>query len=139
MTFFELGLLFLIISSLFLAYRPTAAAADNETVAERRARLARQNDEGAQFFNIDRNGYPLPAGAMEDVLDLNMTMEQEDYEYTMQNKEYYAWKPFLRAEFTQPSDGTVILKLESPGRIRPKGKQQELFIEKPFCDESKPS
>ena len=110
---------------------PTPVSANNltrvpppETSEERKARLALQNAKGTKFFGMDDRGYPV-VDAYDQVLDLHMTMTEEDFEYLKKNVSYEVYKPFLNATIFQ--DGKEILSLSSPGRIRPKG-QSTLFI-----------
>ena len=85
----------------------------------RKERLARQYEEGRQFFNMDDHGDPVPDG-MPPILHFKVTMSEEDYNYTMENAIYEQYRPFLSAKMLT-QNGTELLSLTSPGRIRPKG------------------
>ena len=96
-----------------------------ELTAELKATLAKQNDEGAAFFNFGSDGLPVENG-MDDMLQLHITMSPEDYAYTMQNSSFEVYRPFLSAKVTD-MEGTLIQAFDSPGRLRPKG-QSSLYM-----------
>lgn len=95
-----------------------------ETLEQRKERLVRQNEEGTRFFGMDDRGYAVN-DAFEQVLDFYITMEEQDYDYLIQNQSYEVYKPFQTARIVQ--DGQELLFLSSPGRIRSKG-QSTLYM-----------
>jgi len=96
------------------------------TTEEIKAQLAERNAMGTQFFGMDDNGYPVD-DRMEDVLDLKLVMEEEDYLYTLEHPWHEEYRPFASGQLLQRSDGTEIASFASPGRLRPKG-QSTLFF-----------
>jgi hypothetical protein len=98
-----------------------------ETADEIKLRLIRQNEEGTRFFGIDSQGIPVE-DALEQVLDLHLTMLEDDYDYMMENKGFEVYLPFQTATLvTADSIANELLSLSSPGQIRTKG-QSSLFV-----------
>jgi hypothetical protein len=99
-----------------------------ETADQIKQRLARQNDEGSRFFGMDSRGFSVEEeDAFDQVLDLHLTMKEDDYQYMMENKGFEVYLPFqgarlVTADFVQEE----LLSLSSPGLIRTKG-QSSLF------------
>ena len=96
------------------------------TVEEIKAELTARNSLGTRFFGMDDNGYPVE-DSMEDVLDLKLVMEDEDYLYTLEHPWHEVYRPFTSGQLLQRSDGTEILSFTSPGRLRPKGQSTLYF------------
>jgi len=96
-----------------------------ERNAQLKAALKEQNDLGTAFFGMDDRGYPIE-NAMDTVLDLDFTMSAGDYEYLLENKTYEEYRPFQTLS-VNTTDGTQILSLDTPGKIRSKG-QSSLFL-----------
>ena len=100
------------------------------TAEEIKAELTARNALGTRFFGMDDNGYSVE-DRMEDVLDLKLVMEEEDYLYTLEEHPWHeVYRPFTSGQLLQRSDGTEILSFTSPGRLRPKG-QSTLYF--PIC------
>ena len=97
-----------------------------ETAEERKARLTGQNALGTNFFGMDDNGFPVD-DRFEDVLDLKLIMEEDDYLYTTEHAWHEQYRPFSSGKLLKRSDGTELLSIHSPGRLRPKG-QSTLFF-----------
>jgi len=112
---------------------PTPAAANiisplktkQQLEEERRSALAAQNQEGAVFFNFGNDGLPVKDG-MDEMLQLHISMEPEDYEWTSDHSFYEVYRPFQSAKVTDLK-GNLIQAFDSPGRIRPKG-QSSLYM-----------
>jgi Lamin Tail Domain len=100
-----------------------------ETADQIKQRLARQNAQGTRFFGMDSQGFPVD-DALNQVLDLHLTMEDEDYQYMMENKGFEVYLPFQSARILNAEFPDVVqeelLSLSSPGRIRTKG-QSSLY------------
>lgn len=103
----------------------TKLLSQEERSAAWKAELKAQNDEGTIFFNMDDRGLPV-TGGMPDVLDLEFTMETADYDYLVVNKTFEQYRPFQSAVL-KDTDGTEIMTLNEPGKIRSKG-QSSLFM-----------
>jgi len=105
---------------------PAVPAEDEaeETVDEMEARLQAQIQQGELFFNMDRRGYPV-TGGYAPVLDFYITMDDEDYQYMLENRSFEVYRPFTSAKMMQDSE--ELISLTSPGRIRPKG-QSTLYM-----------
>lgn len=100
-----------------------------QQAAERwKAQLEAQNDLGSKFFNMDRNGYPVK-DAMDTLLDLHLTMDDMDYQYTLQNASHEVYRPFKSASlYHLNTTAEPLWTMDTPrGRIRPKG-QSSLFF-----------
>ena len=103
----------------------TKVLTKEERVAAHKEALAKQEALGRQFFNMDERGYPV-ADAMDTILDLKITMDPADYEYMMANQTFEVYRPFQYGKLLT-QDGTEVMSLDSPGRVRPKG-QSGLFV-----------
>ncbi|CAB9512555.1 spore coat protein CotH [Seminavis robusta] len=97
---------------------------EEQIVAHKQA-LREQEAMGRQFFNMDERGYPVP-DPMDTVLNLTITMSDTDYRYMMENQTFEQYRPFQSGQLTT-TDGRVLLSLDNPGRVRPKG-QSGLFV-----------
>ncbi|CAB9516486.1 spore coat protein CotH [Seminavis robusta] len=79
---------------------------------------------------MDDRGLSVPDG-MDTVLDLRLVMVEDDYSYLLQNASYEVYRPFQSATVTvRDKPDQVVLALNSPGRVRPKG-QFSLYM--PLC------
>jgi hypothetical protein len=90
-----------------------------------RARLVAQNDEGIQFFNMDMDGLPVEGG-FDEVLDLNINMDPQLWQQMYDERSYEVYTNFDNATISS-MNGTVLVNLTSPGRIRPKGQSTLVF------------
>ena len=79
-------------------------------------RLKAQNALGTAFFGMDDNGYPVSNDetAMDTVLDLHVTMQDEDYEYLIQNQSYEVYRPFQSISVRRKGSQEVLQSLSSP-------------------------
>jgi Lamin Tail Domain len=96
-----------------------------ETADQIKQRLTRQNEEGTSFFGMDSQGLPVQ-DARDQVVDLHLTMQDDDYEYMMENKGFEVYLPFQSARLVTAgsnefANGEELLSLSSPGQIRTKG------------------
>lgn len=96
-----------------------------EKNAEHIAKLKAQNDLGKEFFDMDERGFKVD-GAMDDVMQLHVTMNDVEYDALMANKSFELYHTFESSRLTTV-DGTEITSLNSPGKIRAKG-QSTLFM-----------
>lgn len=103
----------------------TAPKSTEELIAERRQEMAAQNALGTKFFGMDDRGYKVD-DAMDEVLQLHVSMNDEDYANLMANKSFEIYQPFESSKVTTVR-GEQIMSLTSPGRIRSKG-QSTLFM-----------
>jgi len=103
----------------------TKLMTQEEKNAEFKAKLIAQNDEGIKFFNMDNGGLPVEGG-MEDVLDLSFTMLEADYANLTVNMTHELYQQFQSAVLSN-TDGTELLTMSQPGKIRSKG-QSSLFM-----------
>ena len=105
----------------------TAVPTEEEKVEEMRASWSAQNEMGTNFFNMDGKGMPV-AGGFEAVVDLRMEMDPEVREQMREERSYKIYSPFLGANVTAKDDPeNVLLSMNSPGRIRPKGQSTLVF------------
>ena len=105
----------------------TAVPTKEEKLEEMRARWSAQNDMGTKFFNMDGKGIPVEGG-LDAVVDLRMEMDPEVREQMREERSYKIYSPFLGANVTAKDDPeNVLLSMNSPGRIRPKGQSTLAF------------
>lgn len=110
---------------------PTPGAANTltpivvETPQDIKDRLAAQNALGTQFFGMDGQGIKV-SDAYDDVLDLYITMEADDYDYLLKNQSFEVYVPFTSARLATKANEELQV-LNSPGRIRPKGQSTLYF------------
>jgi Lamin Tail Domain len=111
---------------------PNVLTQVGETAEQIKQRLAEQNEAGTRFFGMNSQGHPV-ADALDPVLDLHLTMEDGDYQYMMENKQFEMYVPFQAARLVTaaasatPVKQQEILSITSPGSIRTKG-QTTLFF-----------
>jgi Lamin Tail Domain len=111
---------------------PNVLTRVGETADQIKQLLARQNEEGTRFFGMDSQGFPVQ-DALDPVLDLHLTMHDDDYEYMMKNKGYEVYLPFQSARIVVAANSPEfapddeVLSLSSPGQIRTKG-QTSLYV-----------
>lgn len=103
----------------------TRVKTTEEQTADHAEALAAQNALGTQFFGMDSRGYKVE-DAMDDVLQLHMTMDDVDLQYMMTNSSFEVYRPFQSSRLTTV-DGEEIVNLSSQGKIRTKG-QSTLFM-----------
>ena len=96
-----------------------------ETVEQTRARLVAQNDMGIDFFNMDMDGLPVEGG-YDEVVDLNINMDPQLWQQMYDERSYEVYTNFDNATISS-MNGTVLVNLTSPGRIRPKGQSTLVF------------
>jgi hypothetical protein len=99
-----------------------------ETADQIKRRLAQQNDQGTRFFGMDAQGLPVD-DALDPVLDLHLTMQEDDYQYMMKNKGFEVYLPFQSVRLVT-ADLLVqkeLLSLSTPGLIRTKGQSSLYF------------
>jgi len=96
-----------------------------QTHAEKLLELAAQNARGELFFGMDGNG--LKVEGSESVVDLEITMAHQDFDYMMANASFEVYSP-VQSFAVRSSSG--VYTLPYPGRMRPRG-QSTLFF--PTC------
>jgi len=92
----------------------------DETAEDRRERMRAQNAIGKRFFGMDDKGM-FVQDAFEHIVDLQIDMEEADFEDMMAHRMRRTYKPFKSARVLSRSTGEKLLTLSSPGRIRTKG------------------
>lgn len=103
----------------------TPLSEPSETVEQLRARLVAQNDLGMQFFNMDTNGLVIEGG-YDEVVDLRIYMNPQLWQQMYEERSYEVYQNFDNATISS-TNGTVLLNLTSPGRMRPKGQSTLSF------------
>jgi CotH kinase protein/Lamin Tail Domain len=109
----------------------TPVVEQTNEAAMKKIQLAQQNELGTHFFGMDSQGYPVD-GALDPVLDLHLTMNDDELQEMMKNKYsevYYSFQSVRLTTARLAAGGAVrgreqedeILSRTSPGRIRTKG------------------
>jgi hypothetical protein len=103
-----------------------------ETSEKIKQRLANQNEMGTRFFGMDSRGFPVD-DAFDQVLEFHVTMNENDYQYIMENKQFEVYVPFQTARLVTAARSSTLekrqelLAITTPGNIRTKG-QTSLFF-----------
>lgn len=100
------------------------ATITEELVSQIKSELRQQNELGTSFFGMDDQGLPVP-DAMDPVLELQLTMEADDYAYTMQNASFELYRPVQSVTVTtvnsNKSSDPLTVVTGTNIQIRPKG------------------
>ncbi|CAB9516775.1 spore coat protein CotH [Seminavis robusta] len=104
-----------------------------ELLANIRSALKAQNDLGTKFFGMDDRGYPVLDDEFPAVLDLQVSMAEEDFSAMMANASWELYKPFSNATLVNPETGVEVWSRTTAGQIRSKG-QSSLWM--PLCLDS---